>query len=249
MDREADVGGILSQTLDVASGAARAVAVYVLLLGLFNGIGGLFGLASLEDDMFSLGFDYDFLVGETYGLLGALFEFAGLLLFVIATYFLLAQMMAAVGRPMRRGARFWSFVGMSILAMIGVMIGFVLFIIPAVILTVRWAAANGFVLNGEHSVTEALGASWEATDGHGLSIFGAGLVLWIALAVLSSIVVGVAVGIGFTGANESFSPLLAVAMAISGFVEAFGNALSFAFSIAVFHLVAPSDTGVADVFE
>ena len=249
MDHEADVSGILSQTVDVASGAGRAVAVYVLALGLFSGIGGLLGLASMEDDMFSVGFNYDFMVGETAGFLGSLFEIAGLVLFVVASYFLLAQMMAAVGRPMRRGQRFWSFVGMSIFAMIGVMIGFVLLIIPAAILIVRWSAANGFVLGGEHSVTQALGASWEATDGHGMSIFGAGLVLWIALAVLSAVVVGVVAGVGLAGAGAAFSPLVALAMAVSGFVEAFGNAVSFAFSIAVFHLVAPADTAVADVFE
>ncbi|GAB5347340.1 hypothetical protein [Alteriqipengyuania sp. 357] len=247
MDREADVSGILSQTVDVASGVGRALAIYVLVLGVFSGIGGLFGLASMEDDMFSVGFNYDFIVGETAGILGGLFEIVGLVLFVVASYVLLAQMMAAVGRPMRRGGRFWSFVGMSILAMIGVMIGFVLLIIPAVILIVRWSAANGFVLGGEHSVTEALGASWEATDGRGLSIFAAGLVLWIALAVLSSIVVAIVTGIGLAG--ETMSPLLALAMAVSGFVEAFGNAVSFAFSIAVFHLVAPADTALAEVFE
>ena len=249
MDHQADVSGILSQTVDVASGAGRALLIYVLVLGGFSGIGGLFGLASMEDDTFSIGFNYDFMVGETAGILGSIFEIGSLVLFVVASYFLLEQMMAAVGRPMRQGRRLASYVGMSILAMIGVMIGVVLLVIPAIILTVRWAAANGFVLDGEHSVTEALGASWEATDGHGLSIFGAGLVLWIALAILSAVVVGVVAGIGFAGSGGGFSPLLALAMAASGFVEAFGNATSFAFSIAVFHLVAPSDTSVADVFD
>ena len=137
---------------------------------------------------------------------------------------------------------------MSILAMIGVMIGFVFLVIPGIVVLVRWSAANGFVLTGEHGITGSLGASWEATDGHGLSIFGAGLVVWIALAVLSSVVLGVAfAGVGSGGGT--FSPLLGLATAISGFTEAFGNAVSFAFSIAVFHLVAPADTSVAEVFE
>ena len=53
MDREADVSGILSQTVDVIGGAGRAVLIYVLILGIFSGIGGLFGLVSMEDNLFS----------------------------------------------------------------------------------------------------------------------------------------------------------------------------------------------------
>lgn len=249
MEREADVSGILSQTVDVIGGAGRAVLVYVLVLGLFSGLGGLLGLASLDDDWFSARIVDGALDTQTMGLFGGLFELASLILFVIATYLLLSRMMAAVGRPLRGGQRFWSFLGMSILAAIGVMIGFVLLIIPGIIIMVRWSAANGFVLSGGHSVTGSLGASWEATDGHGLSIFGAGLLLWLGLAVVSGVVAGIAVGAGMNGADGLFSPTFAIAMTAAGVIEAFGNAASFAFSVAVFHLVAPADTSVADVFE
>ncbi|MBD58723.1 MAG: hypothetical protein CL808_01190 [Citromicrobium sp.] len=248
MEREADVSGILSQTIDVLGAAGRAVVIYVLVLGVLNGLGGLFGLASLDDNFFTARISDGMFQPATAGLYSSLFELGALVVFVIASYLLLTQMMAAMGRPMRAGSRFWSFVGMSILALIGTMIGFVLLIIPGIILMVRWSAANGFVLTGEHGITGSLGASWEATDGHGGSIFGAGLLLWIGLAVLSSVVLGVAMA-GWGGTGGSFSPLFGVAMTISGFTEAFGNAVSFAFSIAVFHLVAPADTSVADVFE
>ena len=248
MEREADVSGILGQTVEMLGAAGRAVITYVVVLGLFNGAGGLFGLASADDNIFSARFTDTMWETQTSSALEALFGVCSMVLFVIASYVLLTQMMAATGRPMRNGARFWSFVGMSILAMIGVMIGFLFLVIPGIVVLVRWSAANGFVLTGEHGITGSLGASWEATDGHGLSIFGAGLVVWIALAVLSSVVLGVAfAGVGSGGGT--FSPLLGLATAISGFTEAFGNAVSFAFSIAVFHLVAPADTSVAEVFE
>lgn len=249
MEREADVSGILGQTVDVASGAGRAVLAYVLVLGVFSGLGGLLGVVSLDRNVFTARIAEGGLDTETAGLLSALFELASLVLFVIASYWLLTRMMAAVGRPMRGGARFWSFVGMSILAAIGLMIGFVLLIIPGIILLVRWSAANGFVLTGEHSITGSLGASWEATDGRGLSIFLAGLVLWIAIALLGGVVGGIALGAGMSGAGGMSAPLLALAVALGEIVSAFGNALSFAFSIAVFHLLAPSDTSVAEVFE
>ena len=57
-------------------------------------------------------------------------------------------------------------------------------------------------------------------------------------------------GIAFAARpGELLSPMLAIAVAVSSVVSSFTNAVSLAFSIAVFHLVAPADTSVADVFE
>ena len=135
---------------------------------------------------------------QTAGLFQGLFALGNMVLFVIASYFLLVQMLHALGRSMSAGARFWSFVGMSILAGIGVGIGFMLLFIPGIIVMVRWSAANGYLLSGEHSITDSLGASWEATKGHGWSIFGAGLLLWIGLTVLNSVILGVVMGTGIS---------------------------------------------------
>ena len=247
MEREADVSGILSQTVDVIGAAGRAVLIYVVVLGLFNGIGGLAGLAEMDDNVFSVGIRSGMLNSDTLGLAAVLYQLLGLVLYVVAAFFLLRQMLEQIGRPVR-GGNLLSYLAMSVLAMIGLMIGFVLLVIPALILLVRWSAANGFLLSGDKGITGALGASWEATGGRGWSIFGAGLVMWIGLVVLSSIVVGIVAATGFA-ASGGFSPLFGVAMTGSGLIEAFNNAASFAFSIAVFHLVAPADTSVADVFE
>jgi len=245
MDREADVGGILGQTVDVIGGAGRSVAIYTLVLGAIAGIGGLFGLESQGRNAFISVFGGELFRSEASSLVGSLFQLVNLAVFVIATYFLLRQMMIGLGRRPAAESRFWSFLGMSILAGLGTLLGFVVFIIPGFIVMVRWAAANGFVLTGEHSVTGSLGASWEATDGRGWSIFLAGLVITIALAIL----VGIVMGAGFQQLAAASSPLLAVVTAVSGFINAFSNAVNFAFSMAVFHLVAPTDTSVADVFE
>lgn len=250
MEREADVGGILSQTVDVMGGAGRAVIIFVLVLGVFSGIGGLFGLASVDDNFITAQWTNGGFDTQSASMMEGVFGLANIVLFVIAAYLLLKEMLAAVGRPMRGGSRFWSFLGLSILATIATVLGFLLFIIPGIILLVRWSAANGFVMNGEHGIRGSLGASWEATEGRGLSIFGAGLLMWIVLVVLAVMVSGVIGGLGFaTSSDEVLSPMLAVAVAASGFLEAFTNAASLAFSIAVFHLVAPGDTSVADVFE
>lgn len=249
MDRDANVGGFLGQTVDVAGSAGRAVLIYVLVLGLFSGLGGLFGWASTEDNLFSFRWTDGVFDTRAAGLVVALFNLASTVVFMIASYFLLTRMLAATGRSMHAGGRFWGFVGMSILAGLGVVLGFALLVIPGIIVLVRWSAANGFLLSGEHGVTGSLGASWRATDGHGLSIFGAGLLLWIGLAILSSVIAGVVMGASMTAGGTMFSPAFALTMTLSGIIESFGHAMSFAFSIAVFHLVAPADTSVADVFE
>ena len=249
MDREANLSGILSQTADVVGASSRAVLLYVLVLGLFSGIGGLFGLVSLDENFIFARWNAGGFETEVTGLFGALFGFATLILFVVASYLLLTQMMGAIGRPMRAGPRFWSFVGMSILALLGTMVGFVFLIIPGIILLVRWSAANGYVLSGDRSITGSLGASWEATDGHGLSIFGAGLLLWIALAILSSVISGVVLGTGLAVGGSVFSPMMAAGVTLSSIVDAISNAVSFAFSIAVFHLVSPADESMAEVFD
>ena len=249
MDREADVGGILSQTIEVVGSAGRAVLIYVLALGMLSGVGGLFGLVAMDNSLFSRGFSVNFSNTETLGLASGAFETASLIAFVIASYLLLRQMMIALGRAPAPGTRFWSYLGMSILAVIGMMLGFMLLIIPGLILLVRWSASNGYILSGEHGIRGSLGASWDATSGHGWSIFGAGVILWIAMAILSSMVMGLLFGIGMGALSGSFSPLAGLVVTLSGFVEALTNALSLAFSMAVFHLVAPADTSVADVFE
>lgn len=249
MEREASIGGILSQTFETVSAAGRAVLIYTLILGVFSGLGGLFGLASVDDSFLSArirngGFDTD-----TIGLVNGLFETASLVLFVIASYLLLKQMLVAIGRSPAAGSRFWSFLLMSILAIIGMVLGAFVFFIPAIILLVKWSAANGFVLTGKRGITESLGESWSATSGHGLSIFVAGLLLWLFMMIIGGMAVGMIVAIGVNADSGLFSPITAIAVALSSFVESFNYAISFAFSIAVFHLVAPADTSVADVFE
>ena len=164
MEREADVSGILSQTVDVIGAAGRAVLIYVVVLGLFNGIGGLAGLAEMDDNVFSVGIRSGMLNSDTLGLAAVLYQLLGLVLYVVAAFFLLRQMLEQIGRPVR-GGNLLSYLAMSVLAMIGLMIGFVLLVIPALILLVRWSAANGFLLSGDKGITGALGASWEATGG------------------------------------------------------------------------------------
>ena len=84
MEREADVSGILGQTVEVLGAAGRAAITYVVVLGLFNGAGGLFGLASADDNFFSARFTDTMWETQTSSAPEALFGVCSMLLFVIA---------------------------------------------------------------------------------------------------------------------------------------------------------------------
>ena len=257
MDREADTGGILGQTMDVLARAGREVALYVLFLGLVGGIGGLLGLVDIDGEIFSARLaggewsttDY---ADATTAMLAGLFGIAHAILYVIASYWLLRRMLPGIGRQLAEGSSFVAYLLMSILAFLGMMLGFVLLIIPGLIVLVRWSAANGMLLSRGCGITESLGESWDATKGHGFSVFLAGLVLSIAIAILTAIVAApFALFLTQSAVLEAGSMSLAtgIAVALQSFGDAFGNSVMLALSIAVFHLVSPADEGVAEVFE
>ena len=258
MDREANVGGILSQTFETLGAAAKAVALYIIVLGVFSGIGGFLGLVMANGDFFSASWmDGEWQVAPDYAdgagaaFIG-LYSIASVVLYVVASYLLLRQYLIGVGRPIAPGSRFWVFLLMSILALIGMTIGFMLLIVPGLILLCRWAAANGMAISRGAGITESLSESWEATSGRGLSIFLAGLVLVIALGVLSSMVAAPIGAILMQPGMTEFGNLSLTAgllVAVQSFTETLSNAVMLALSIAVFHLVSPSDEGMAEVFE
>jgi len=84
---------------------------------------------------------------------------------------------------------------------IGVAVGFVLLIVPGLILLTIWAVAIPTVVLERRSVFEALGRSRELVRGHGWQVFGVLVILLLIQLVATLILVGVLAGIGdFVGA-------------------------------------------------
>lgn len=139
---------------------------------------------------------------------------------LMAFYWLIAGMLAHSKSP--KFDRFLPFVGilcLSTLVMIG---GFLLLIIPGLILAVRWVPLFPLVISRENRGMESLGESWKLTEGSGWPIFGAIVIFFL----IDLVVVGVISGLG-----EALSPTLAAIH------DAFGSALIAAFSVAVFRLL------------
>lgn len=109
----------------------------------------------------------------------------------------------------------------GILAGVGIVIGFVLIIIPGLILVTIWSVAAPVVVIETPGPTRALGRSRELVKGNGWEVFGVILTLYIVVAILTvildaaaaavssgvGIVVGVIVGVLTT-------PLAALAAAV-----------------------------------
>jgi len=81
---------------------------------------------------------------------------------------------------------FWPLVGASILAGIGIGIGFILVIIPGLILLVIWAVVAPVIVLERPGVFAAFGRSRELVRGNGWNVFAVIVIVFLAVAVISS---------------------------------------------------------------
>jgi len=88
----------------------------------------------------------------------------------------------------------------GIIAGIGIAIGFVLIIIPGLILITLWAVAAPVVVLEHPGAIKALGRSRELVRGNGWQVFGVIVVLVVGVGIVSAIIEGIAGSAG-TGAG------------------------------------------------
>jgi hypothetical protein len=84
------------------------------------------------------------------------------------------------------------FIGLSIIAGIGIIIGFILLIIPGIILINKWYLASYYLIDRRCSIKEALQASWRETkpySGYIWGIFGVTILLAVASGVIQTLIV------------------------------------------------------------
>ena len=233
MTKEASVGGILSELASLLGDSARDVALYTLAIGGLTAVGVLAGLT--ETAAGSL--DYGFSIDADDPSAGGLFDFVATVASVVATYLLLTRFLAARGRLRAGGSRFWPYLGMAILSGIAVILGLIVLIVPGIFLLVRWSAASGFLIGARQSVTGALGASWDATEGHGWAIFFSAVILFVGV-VLGAALVGAVLGL-------AGGPVADVG---SAFLEAAAGGVFAAFGIAVYCRVHDDAHEISEVF-
>ena len=141
------------------------------------------------------------------------------------------------GRKGNRGAL--TYIGISILSGLAIILGVVALIVPGLILSARWSPVYGYALGEGQGVTDAMSESWEATRGHTLPILLA-LLVPIAFTICG---LGLMVMSGEDIDRMSWS----TAIAINGFVY-LGSALGIAVGLSVFSLLARQGSDAAEVF-
>lgn len=233
MIREASIGGILSELVALLGDTGRDFAIYTLIVGGVAAAGILAGLTEPTSDSIAYGFRVD----GNDSPASAAFELFSMAVSVFGTYLLLTRFLAARGRMRAGGTRFWHYLGMSILSLLGVVLGLFLLIVPGIFLLVRWSAASGFAIGARDGITDSLSASWDATKGHGWAIFLSALILFFGVAICQ----GVAVAIFGLASTE-------VGDVASAFVEAAAGGIFAALGIAIYCRVRDDAGEISEVF-
>ncbi len=217
------VGSILGATF--ATLKANSVPV-VLFLAVFIGGGSLADyLATLE--------------GSEFGLAGGGLQMVVGLGSIVGAYFLMKAMIVTGGGFRETGRhRFIFYVGQSILIALGIGLGFVLLVVPGLIVWARWSLAAPLLVGRGEGAIEAMGRSWELTRGHALNIFLAALplILFLLLAV------GVIATAASTG-DEGIGSIVMEHLATNLY-----TVLSTAMSVGLLGLFEPGTSEIEDIF-
>jgi hypothetical protein len=128
--------------------------------------------------------------------------FIGLVISFIATYVVQTALIKAVqdvrdgrvdldlGETVRAALPYlWPVIGASILAGIGVTIGFILLIVPGLILLTFWCLIVPFIVVGGSGALASFGNSWRTVRGYAWRVFGTYVLVFLIL-IAFSIVLG-----------------------------------------------------------
>lgn len=132
-----------------------------------------------------------------------------------------------------------SYFGLSILSALGIIIGFLLLVVPGIVLFVRWLPAYGYVLGEGEGVTDGLGKAWAQTGPH----------FWpIALALLVPVGINIAALTGFVlGSDEAGMVSLPLSLLANTAISVAGLAIT-AIGIASYALLRDTSAQIAEVF-
>jgi uncharacterized membrane protein len=164
---------------------------------------------------------------------------------------LYAAFQAMRGRPVqitdaiRRGlSRFWSIVGLAILQWLGISIGFLLLVIPGIMLFIRWSAALPACVVEGLGPLASMKRSAELTKGNRWKIFGMYVLVWLVGIVLIAIIGGIIFGLigaaSVAGLSRGFGVGSVISLVLSAVLTAYINVLL----VMVYHDLRVAKEGV-----
>ncbi|ADL01067.1 YciC family protein [Brevundimonas subvibrioides] len=112
----------------------------------------------------------------------------------------------SIGAAFAAGSKlFLPLLGVGILVGLGTGLGYILLVVPGVILAVIWSVATAAVAVEDRGVTESLQRSRELTKGYRWPIFGLAVILFLGSVMIGMLVAGIgaATGGSFVGGSAS----------------------------------------------
>ncbi|MEO0461556.1 MAG: hypothetical protein AAF127_00365 [Pseudomonadota bacterium] len=234
------ISEILSATVVEIRENVRLVALYIGIAVLVEvgysfverevGSSSMFGLG------FGLFFGEDLLSG---GLLGVAIAISYFVVIVLLSYWLCAGMVRRAVAP--DFDKIAPFIGIYILSSIGIGFGFLLLIVPGIILSIRWLIVLPLLLGANIPAMDTFGESFMETRTSAWSIFAVALIIFVvAIALIySSELFGLTLG----------GPLAIPATLLTALVETVLGVVFLAFSVGVFRLLTGDTKGLTEVFE
>lgn len=201
--RELKIGAIIDKTLGVVEHSMAPSLIYLVAI---TAISSAIGYFTVE------------MTAPTQQAVIGLVKFA---VGVIAAYLLLEAMVRKTGLRSREGeAVFFPYLGLSIVYALGVMVGFILLIIPGLLIMARWSIAQPILVARGEGAMAALGESWERTRGNEFPILVAAvalIIVLIAVVIASSVFFDQAspAGIVITQLASSAITVVSLAMGVA----------------------------------
>lgn len=132
-----------------------------------------------------------------------------------------------IGEAVRRGlSRFWSIIGLAILATLGIIVGIILLIVPGIMLAIRWSVALPACVVENLGPLAAMRRSAELTKGHRWKIFGV-FILILVIVLIAAMIIGLIVA-AVVGAI-AFATEGIVALVLAGLLGLIGAAVYTAY--------------------
>lgn len=152
---------------------------------------------------------------------------------------------------------FFPLLGLGILIIIGIMFGYLLLIVPGVILTLGWSIAAPVLIVEKKGITESISRSWELTNGYKGWIFLL-MIIYIVISAVIGGIFGVLIGVAgdptmilLEGGSPTFFAINAV---FSGISQAITTMISATGVAAIYYEIRQIKEGIgaeslADVFD
>ena len=185
---------------------------------------------------------------------GILIAIVGVVLWVVG-YFVLQGLVVKVsvsglnGKAMSMGAAFEAglklflpLLGLGIIVGLGTGLGFILLIVPGIILAVMWSASTGAVVVEGRGVFESLQRSRDLTRGYRWPIFGLAVIYFVVSMVIGMLVGGVGMATG--GSFLDGSTNMAVNMATNAISNILTGVIGAAGAAALYYELRSVKEGV-----